>query len=75
MKGDPETIQRLTHCVRSLFEMMQQGTEVHPSLTSPQEVKDVFPNMAEVLGLPSPTKLLKDHSESDEGNDGQGDAA
>ncbi|MBL9115601.1 MAG: hypothetical protein JNJ83_11395 [Verrucomicrobiaceae bacterium] len=64
-KGDPETIQRLTHCVRSLFEMMQQGAEVHPALMAPQEVKDAFPKMDEVLGLPSTTKLLKDHRDSE----------
>jgi hypothetical protein len=60
--GDHETIARLTHCIRELFEMMKEGTEIHPSLTAPENVKNVFPKLNEVLGLPSITKLLEDGS-------------
>lgn len=65
-KGDPETIQRLSHSVREVFEMMKEGTEIHPALMAPEEVKNVFPNMSEVLGLPSVTKMLKDKSENED---------
>lgn len=68
-KGEPETILRLANCIKSLFEMMNQGAEVHPALMAPQTVKDSFPNMKDVLGLPPSTKLLSEHSESEAGSD------
>ena len=58
--GDPETIQRLEHCIRGFFEMIKEGTEIHPSLTAPEDVQNVFPKLGEVLGLESGTKLLND---------------
>lgn len=65
-KGDPETIQRLQYAIRQIFEMIKEGTEVHPALMAPENVKNAFPDMADILGLPSSQKLLKDHSESSE---------
>jgi hypothetical protein len=58
--GEPETIQRLEHCIRGFFEMIKEGTEIHPSLTAPEAVQNVFPKLGEVLGLESGTKLLND---------------
>lgn len=62
-KGDPETIERLQYCIRETFEMIKEGTEIHPALMAPEDVKNAFPNMAEILTLPSTQKLLKDHAE------------
>lgn len=68
-KGDPETIQRLQFCIRQTFDMIKEGTEIHPALMAPEEVKNVFPNMAEMLALPSTQKLLKEHSDGSESPD------
>ena len=65
-KGEVETIGRLQFCIRELYEMVRAGTEVHPSLLAPEDVKNVFPNMEEVLGLPSTQKLLTQHSDKNE---------
>jgi hypothetical protein len=65
-KGDVETIGRLQFCIRELYEMIRVGTEVHPSLLAPEDVRNVFPNMEEVLGLPSTQKLLTQHGENQE---------
>lgn len=64
-KGDAETIQRLQHCIRQTFDMIKEGTEIHPALMMPEDVKNVFPNMAELLALPSAQKLLKEHAEAE----------
>jgi hypothetical protein len=63
-KGDPETIKRLQYCIRETFEMIKEGTEIHPALMAPEDVKNVFPNMSEILALPSTQKLLKDHADN-----------
>lgn len=68
-KGDPETIQRLQFCIRQTFDMIKEGTEIHPALMAPEEVKNVFPNMAEILALPSTQKLLKEHSDASDSPD------
>ena len=68
-KGDPETIKRLQFCISELYDMMRAGTEVHPSLLAPEEVKNLFPNMEEVLSLPSTQKMLKEHSDADSGQE------
>lgn len=62
-KGDPETIGRLKHCIKETFEMIKEGTEIHPALMAPEEVKNVFPNLSETLNLPGIQKLLKAHAE------------
>lgn len=63
-KGEPESIQRLQFCIRELYEMVRSGTEIHPSLLAPEDVKNVFPNMEEILSLPSTQKLLTDQGEA-----------
>ena len=68
-KGDPETIQRLQYCIRQTYEMIKEGTEIHAALVAPEDVKNVFPNMAEILGLPSAQKLLKEHAEAEQKQD------
>ena len=72
-KGDPETIQRLQFCIREFYDMIRSGAEIHPSLQAPEDVKNVFPNMEQVFGLPSAQKLLKEHGEGDPSpQDGEG---
>ena len=54
-KGDPETISRLRNAAKDLFDMMKSGTEIHPALSAPETIKNVFPDF---LSLPEAKKLL-----------------
>lgn len=54
----PEQIERLKHCIKLLSEEMGKGAEVHPSLTAPENVVNLFPNMKNITGIESKIKRL-----------------
>jgi len=61
-EGKPERHERITHSLKLLSELMQNGAEVYPGLFAPVEVKELFPDMKNIGLLESKQKLLTDPS-------------
>lgn len=65
---DPEQFERLKMAIRTMADLIKRGTEIHPSLTAPEQVKNLFPDTKHLESIESRVKLLdnkKDKSEED----------
>jgi hypothetical protein len=69
-EGGAEIIQRIHFCIRQTFGMItKREGEIHPARMAPEEVKNVFPNMAEMLALRLTQKLFKEHPDASDSSD------
>jgi hypothetical protein len=59
---DPEYNQRLMHSVETLAELILKGTEIHPSLSAPEEVKNLLPDFKSLTSIVSKIKQLESKS-------------
>lgn len=57
---DKEQFERLKMATKTFAELIQKGAEVHPALTAPEQVKNVFPNYKIIDTIASQIKLLED---------------
>ena len=57
---DNELFERLKMATKTFAELIQQGAEVHPSLTAPEQAKNLFPNYKFIESIISQIKLLED---------------
>lgn len=57
-KPDPEYTKRLKHSIKLMGELIAQGTEVHPALMAPEEVKNLLPNFKALDSIQSKIKQI-----------------
>lgn len=57
---DNEQIERLKNSIRTLTELINKGVEVQPALSSPEDVKQLFPGMDQLGLAKSEIKKLKE---------------
>lgn len=55
---DKDQIIRLTHSIKLLSELINNGAEVHPSLLEPEEVSNLFPDFKQLEGIESKVKKI-----------------
>lgn len=55
---DFEKLERIKLSIRSMSELIAKGTEVHPSLTAPENIKELFPNYATLNLIESKIKQI-----------------
>ncbi len=57
-ENEPENIERIKNSIKIFSELIQKGAEIHPAIVAPEEVKNLFPNYKNILGLESKIKKL-----------------
>ncbi|HMK17678.1 MAG TPA: hypothetical protein VK492_05765 [Chitinophagaceae bacterium] len=57
---EPELTKRIEQSISTLKNLMVKGTEIHPALTAPKEMKSEFPNHNLLKSLTDQLKLLTD---------------
>lgn len=55
---DHEQIERLKHSIKLLSEEISKGAEINPSLTAPEQVSNLFPNIKQLPLLESTIKKI-----------------
>lgn len=55
-----EELERLKYSIKMFSELIENGTEVHPALTAPETVQNLFPDFAKLDTITSKIKLLSD---------------
>jgi hypothetical protein len=55
-----EQIERLKLGIKTFADLIERGAEVHPALTAPENVKNLFPDFAKLDLIESKTKLLQE---------------
>jgi hypothetical protein len=58
-KIEPEQIERVKVTIKMLAEQMSKGAEIHPSISTPEEFSNLFPNMNNLIGLASKIKQIE----------------
>ncbi|WP_316826028.1 hypothetical protein [Pedobacter miscanthi] len=58
-QADPEKIERVKFTIKELMAEMDKGAEVHPALSAPENVKNLFPDMKNIIGLASRIKQIE----------------
>ncbi|MFC1226672.1 hypothetical protein ACFE6N_22905 [Pedobacter sp. BG31] len=58
-EADPEKVERVKFTIRELMGEMDKGAEVHPALSAPENVKNLFPDMNNLIGLASKIKQIE----------------
>lgn len=53
-----EELERLKYSIKMFSELIENGTEVHPALTAPETVQNLFPDFAKLDTITSKIKLL-----------------
>ncbi len=61
---DPERLLRIKHVIKLLSEEMSKGAEVAPSLTAPEEIKKMFPEIKELQTMVSRIKEIMNKPDS-----------
>lgn len=59
-KPDHEYEERLKHSIQVMAELIAKGTEVHPSLTAPEDVKNLLPDFKKLDSLQSKIKQIEE---------------
>lgn len=57
-KDDHEYLARLKNSIKMLAELIDKGTEIHPALEAPEEVKNLLPDFNKLNSIESKIKLL-----------------
>ena len=57
---DPERLERLKLSIKSMAELVEKGTQVHPSLLASQSTNSLFPSFKNLNLLESKTKQISD---------------
>lgn len=60
---DFEYLERLKNSIKIFADLIQEGTEVHPSLIAPEEVKNLLPDFKKLDSIESKIKLLSEKAE------------
>jgi hypothetical protein len=55
----PEKIERIKLSIKLLSDLLEKGAEIHPALNQPEKVKNLFPDMKNLLSLESRIKKLE----------------
>lgn len=58
--------EQVRKAVQSLGEMMAKGMEIHASIDTPSEIKDLFPTSNGLESLPTPIKLLSNQNKTED---------
>lgn len=61
---DNENFERIKFSIKLFSELVEKGTEVHPALTAPESVQNLFPDFKNLESIVSQTKLLTDKKSS-----------
>lgn len=56
--GDNDQLGRLKHSIKEYSELIQKGVEIHPALTAPEKVENLFPNYSNLNLIESKQKYL-----------------
>ncbi|QHT69749.1 hypothetical protein GXP67_25425 [Rhodocytophaga rosea] len=56
---DPEQLGRLKHSIQLMQELIQKGAEVHPALSAPESIQNLFPKQQELPLIESKIKRLE----------------
>lgn len=59
-----ENFERIKYSIKLFSELIENGTEVHPALTAPESVQNLFPDFSKLESVVSKTKLLTDKQSS-----------
>ena len=57
---DPERIPRLQHAIKEFATLIQRGAELHPALSAPEQVKNLFPCSQNPLAIESRIARISD---------------
>lgn len=57
---DPERIQRLQYAIKEFSKLIDRGAEVHPALSAPESVKNLFPSMINPMAIESRIPRITD---------------
>lgn len=63
-KEDYEYLERLKISIKTFADLIHEGTEVHPSLTAPEDVKNLLPDFKKLDFIESKTKLISEKAVS-----------
>ena len=55
-----EQVERLKNSIKMLSKLIDKGAEVHPALNQPENVKNLFPKMAESQSIQSKIKKIEE---------------
>ena len=64
IEKDPEYIKRLMYSIEKISEMINKGTEFHPSLSAPEESSQLFPDYKKLDSIRTHIKQIRDNTES-----------
>lgn len=56
---DPEFLGRVKFSVKTLAKLIYEGTEIHHSLSAPEEVKNLFPDFTKIEAIQSTIKQIE----------------
>ena len=59
-EDDNEVLERIKHSVKTFAELIQSGAEVHPALSAPESVENLFPNFKKLETISSRIKQIED---------------
>lgn len=66
VEPSPERIQRLQYAVKSFSKLIERGAEIHPALSAPEPVSNLFPANINPLAIESRIKHLGNSNEGAE---------
>ena len=58
-ENNNEKLERIKLAVKTFSELMQQGAEIHPALSAPEDVGNLFPDFKNIMLIESKQKLLQ----------------
>jgi hypothetical protein len=61
-EDDPDRLERLKMSLKTLAELIRKGAEVHPALSAPETVKNLFPDFKSLDAIASQIKQLTSSS-------------
>lgn len=62
-KNNPEDkIERIKNSIKIVSEMIDKGAEIHPSITSPEPLSNLFPSMKNLISVESKVKKIPESS-------------
>ena len=59
-QDNSEQFERIKLSISLLSEQLEKGSKIHPQLNAPEDVKNLFPNMGNLIGVESKIKQLKE---------------
>ncbi|UXX79004.1 hypothetical protein N7E81_16745 [Reichenbachiella carrageenanivorans] len=60
-ESNNEDLERLKHSIVTISSLINKGLEIHPSLNTPEDVSNLFPDFKKLNLIESKTKLIGDH--------------